>query len=350
VASSGEAILAAGPAASSLPDRNESAPPGFHEQKSSISEAKAMSTALVAFTLVTLAADVTTGPLAVESVENITLHDAKRRKELPVAVCYPKEAGRYPVIVFSHGAGGSGPRVLALPKFWASHGYVVLVPTHADSLSLQRRQPAADAKDRLQGIVRRAVTDSALWLERAGDVSFLLDSFADLEAKALGLNGKLDPARVGVGGHSLGAFTAQVIGGATIDVGGEKGKSLADPRVKAVVMLSGQGAGQMGLTDKSWEKLTLPMLTATGSKDRGAGGQGPEWRKEPFEKSPAGDKYHLFIEGASHFSFTGPAGGAIFGAVEQATLHFWDAYLKGDAQAKAWLHSAKLESATLSWR
>jgi predicted dienelactone hydrolase len=315
-----------------------------------------MSAALVALTLGMLpAADVPAGPLAVETVESLTLPDAKRHKELPVAVCFPKEAGRYPVIVFSHGAGGSGSRVLALPKFWASHGYVCLVPTHADSVALQRRRPGADPKDLAQGVVRRAVTDSANWLERAGDVTFLLDSFADLEAKVPGLKGKLDPARVGVGGHSLGAFTAQVVGGATFDVGGETGKSLADPRVKAVVQLSGQGMGQMGLTEKSWERLTLPMLTVTGSKDRGAGGQGPGWKKEPFEKSPAGDKYHLFIEGANHFSFTGSlaAGSeqkAIFGAVQQATLHFWDAYLKGDAPAKEWLHSAKLESATLSWR
>ena len=322
-----------------------------------------MSAALVALTLGMLpAADVPAGPLAVETVENLTLVDARRHKELPVVVCFPKEAGRYPVIVFSHGAGGSGSRVLALPKFWASHGYVCLVPTHADSVALQRRQaggdkakPPANPKELAQGIVRRAVTDSANWLERAGDVSFLLDSFADLETKVPGLKGKLDPSHIGVGGHSLGAFTAQIVGGATFDVGGEKGKSLADPRVKAVVQLSGQGTGQMGLTETSWEKLTLPMLTVTGSKDRGAGGQGPAWKKEPFEKSPAGDKYHLFIEGANHLSFTGSLSvgaeqKAIFGAVQQATLHFWDAYLKGDVHAKEWLRSAKLESATLEWR
>src|SRR5205823_1559023 len=138
-------------------------------------EAVAMSAALVIFTLGMLpTADVPAGPLAVETVENLTLPDAKRHKDLPVAVCFPKEAGRYPVIVFSHGAGGSGPRVLALPKFWASHGYVVLVPTHADSVALQRRQGGSDKpklgdpKELARGVVRRAVTDTANWLERAG--------------------------------------------------------------------------------------------------------------------------------------------------------------------------------------
>jgi hypothetical protein len=107
------------------------------------------------------------------------------------------------------------------------------------------------------------------------------------------------------------------------------------------------------------------MMTMTGSRDPGAGGQGPEWKKEPFDFSPAGDKYHVFIDGAHHGSFIGGlaadppqraqlraqagAGGgadqkAVFSYVQIATLAFWDAYLKSDEKAKAYLQSDALES------
>jgi predicted dienelactone hydrolase len=194
-----------------------------------------------------------------------------------------------------------------------------------------------------------------------------------LEEKVPALNGKLDRDRVGVGGHSLGAFTAQVVGGATLKLGDQDGpQSLADPRVKAILQLSGQGRDQQGLHEHSWDHLKLPMMCVTGSLDRGAQGQGPEWRRDPFQYSPPGDKYFLFIEGAHHGSFTGKmvAGGlpgagrlqqltpeqrerlrerfrekdqnTIFEWVKQATTAFWDAALKTDATAKAWLASDAL--------
>jgi hypothetical protein len=79
------------------------------------------------------------------------------------------------------------------------------------------------------------------------------------------------------------------------------------------------------------------MLTMTGSRDQGAGGQGPDWKKEPYKFSPPGDKYLLFIEGANHLSFGGGLGSrssVTTDVVKAVSLAFWDAYLKGDAGAK----------------
>src|SRR5262245_53216482 len=77
------------------------------------------------------------GPYAVETIDQ-TLHDAKRNKDLRVRLLIPKTAGPFPVIVFSHGAGGSGQNYFPLTGFWATHGYVVIQPTHNDSLALRR--------------------------------------------------------------------------------------------------------------------------------------------------------------------------------------------------------------------
>jgi len=248
------------------------------------------------------------------------------------------------MVVFSHGAGGSGDGVLAgLPKFWSGHGYVCVMPTHADSIKLRRQQGERGAS--MMDVVKRALTRKEDWENRPRDISFLLDSLDELEKKVPALKGKPDRARIGVGGHSFGAFTAQAVGGATLDVGGDgKPKSFADKRVKAILQLSGQGRGQMGLHGHSWDAMKLPMMCVTGSLDRGAQGQEPAWRREPFVLSPAGDKYFVFIEDANHFSFTGARGDsrAILDWVKQATLAFWDASIGHAAAAKAWLQSDAL--------
>jgi predicted dienelactone hydrolase len=312
----------------------------------------------------------TAGPFAVEAVTNVLLRDGKRHKDLPVSAYFPQAKGatplpageRLPVIVFSHGAGGSGDTGLPLVTHWASHGFVVLCPTHADSIKL-RRQRGEDISGGAAGIIRRAISQEKDWVNRPGDISFLLDSLDALEAKLPALKGRLDRERLGVGGHSFGAFTAQAAGGATLKLAGQdEPQSFADPRVRAILQLSGQGTDQMGLHERSWDAVRLPMMCVTGSLDRGAKGQPPEWRREPFALSPPGDKYFLSIEGAHHGSFTGkaaegggrlgllrPTGGdqkAIFEWVKAATTAFWEACLRGEAPAKGFLASDALAAAS----
>ncbi len=294
----------------------------------------------------------TDGPHTVETVEEIILKDQKRKKDLPSRIYFPKAAGAFPVIVFSHGAGGSKDNYGLLGKYWASHGYVVIHPTHADSIALQRKQ--GEAVGDTAELLRKVTTGTDGWLNRPRDVSFVLDSFAEIERAAPALKGKLDAKRIGVGGHSYGAYTSQLIGGVMITLANEtKPMSLADERVRCVLLLSAQGRNQQGLTERSWDTLKRPMMNVTGSRDRGAGGQGPDWKREPYNFSPAGDKYQLFIEDAVH-GLGGIAGAqrtvnsaadnpAHRDYIKTASLAFWDAYLKQDKAALAWLKSDGLE-------
>jgi predicted dienelactone hydrolase len=139
-------------------------------------------------------------------------------------------------------------------------------------------------------------------------------------------------------------MTTTILAGATIRTkpGGEL-QSFADSRVKAAIVLSGQGEGQMGFGEGSWDTLKIPLMVMTGSEDRGARGQEPRWRKAPFDGSPPGEKHWVFIQGATHMSFSGrDSNNAILAVIERATQSFWDAQLKGDARAKESLHSDKL--------
>jgi len=143
------------------------------------------------------------GPYHVLTVERIVLHDAARKKDLPLKIYYPDAAGPFPVIIFSHGALASKDCYSALGQYWASFGYVSIHPSHGDSI----------ADSGYRGTLREAISDPAAWKNRPEDVSFIIDSFADLERLVPQLKGQLDFRHIGVGGHSFGAYTAALIGG-----------------------------------------------------------------------------------------------------------------------------------------
>lgn len=290
------------------------------------------------------------GPYTVSEVENLVLHDVSRGKDLHVRVFYPNEAGKYPVIVFSHGAGGSQSCCDGLTRHWATHGYVTIQPTHDDS-AVQRRNQGEENIQFMQA-VRDALKKPALWESRPRDISYVLDALPSLENRVPGLAGKMDAERVGVGGHSMGSYTAEAIAGALVDLPGHAGRNFADSRVKAVLCLSPQGPGQFGLNEHSFDQIAVPYMGMTGSLDSLGAVASPAWHKIPFERSQPGDKYHLFMEGANHMSFITPRtllsshakqGGDIFDYINSAALAFWDAFLKGDARAKAYLQSSALE-------
>ncbi len=211
-------------------------------------------------------------------------------------------------------------------------------PSHADSI-----------KDSgYRGRLRSAMENSDFWSGRPRDISFIISSFAEIERLAPELRGKLDAKRVGVGGHSYGAYTSMAIAGSTVMMpGSSKPTSFADARVKAVIALSPQGAGEMGQTEHSWDNIRMPVLTMYGSRDMASQRRTPDWRSQPFHFEPPGDKYDVELAGATHFTFVGPfRPGApendLFKLAKIETLAFWQAYLNNDAAAKLWLQSDAL--------
>ena len=291
-----------------------------------------------------------TGPLAVTEVAGLVLHDEKRNKDVRVRIFYPVIAGKYPVVIFSHGAGGSDICCESLTRHWATYGYITLQPIHDDSV-VQRRN-RGDENTPFPQAVREALKNPALWESRPRDISFLLDSLAGLQKRVAGLNGKIDTSRIGVAGHSMGSYTAEAISGALVDLPSRPGQNFSDPRAKAILCLSPSGPGQFGLTAHSFSNISLPFMGITGSLDNLGPLANAAWHKIPFERSQPGDKYEVFIQGASHMSFItaetvnsarSSQAAAILGYTNSASLAFWDAYLKDDFAAKNFLQSDALE-------
>jgi predicted dienelactone hydrolase len=293
------------------------------------------------------------GPYTVSEVDDLVLHDIKRDKDVHIRIFYPNNSGKYPVIIFSHGAGGSQTCCEGLTRHWASYGYVTIQPTHDDS-AVQRRNQGEEHIQFMQA-VRDALKKPALWESRPQDISYVLDALPFLPKRVPGLIGKIDADRIGVAGHSMGSYTTEAIAGASVNLPGHPDTHFDDARVKAVLCLSPQGPGQFGLTDHSFDPIALPYMGMTGSLDSLGPVASPAWHKIPFERSQPGDKYHLFIQGANHMSFITPRtllpgnseqGAAIFDYTNSAALAFWDAYLKNEPRAKSYLQSDALEKSS----
>ena len=264
------------------------------------------------------------GPNEVLVIETIRL------KTFDVRVTYPKGDALAPVVVFSHGLYGSKDGYQPLARFWASHGYVVIQPTHPDSLR--------------EGFKERAEAMRA-WDERPKQISAVIDALGTIEEKT---GGKLDRERIGVGGHSFGAHTSMLIGGAVVFPGR---LSFRDPRVKCTLLISPQGVGGI-LRPDSWKDYAVPALVITGSEDRSQITEAtPESRLDPFKLGPDGKMQLVWIEGAHH-GFGGISGSRFPGAgptdkgqvwvVQQASLAFFDAFVKGDEAAAKWLKDGEL--------
>jgi len=235
------------------------------------------------------------GESAVGVIPEGVLRDETRHKDVPITVEYPTRPGPHPLIIFSHGYGSSNRAYAGLSSYWASQGYVVVKPGHADA---NRMPDQRNVQDIWQN------QTAADWRERVRDVTFIIDSLDMLEKSYPELQGKIDHTKIGVGGHSYGAYTAMLVGGVRTYPGAV---SYADPRVTAVMAMSPQGPGEVrGLTRDSWTELHKPAMFMTGSEDRGVTEEEtPEWRRQAFELSPAGDKVLVVVAGARHGSYTG---------------------------------------------
>jgi len=294
-------------------------------------------------------ATLTAPPFKIDWVRNFGLVDSSRSKTIPLRITYPTTPGKYPVIVFSHGAGNSKEGYKFLIRHWARAGYVCLQPNHEDSvdvLALTHKVPD------LMALAMQCTADPVYWLSRVKDIEHILSSLSNIRAQ-LPPGVSLDEQKIAVAGHSFGAFTAQLIAGATpyIPPGIVPGIAglvdLSHKVPQAFLFFSPQGVQAPGLglpNQTAWSQVKRPFMLITGSLDKGLQGQPARWRTEPFQFAPPGDKYLTFVNGADHMTCAGkPAPNTpgstksppdLFSYMASASLCFIEAYLTQNASQK----------------
>jgi pimeloyl-ACP methyl ester carboxylesterase len=292
----------------------------------------------------------------VEFSENIVLDRGTDEAALALTCRWPKGSNPVGFIVFCHGLGSSRKDYAELTEFWAAHGYFVVQPTFPDWIGFIAASqpelgldPAAEnlanwaSNPRVRSHMFTLLHSPAHWIARVKIAQLVLDQMGFIMGSTCNLPSPTIPCAVA--GHSFGAYTSQLLAGATIDVPGQGPTCYRDPRVKAAALISAQGRDQQGLRDGSWDTVSCPMINITGTLDKGAKGQGPQWKSEPYEFAPPGDKYLAIFNEADHYlgGITRP--GLRPDNVDQRkaivhlTLAFWNAHLRDDPAAKSWLTS-----------
>jgi len=193
---------------------------------------------------------------------------------------------RWPLIVLSHGTGGSAMQMAWLGTALARAGYVVAAVNHPGNNSLEPYTA--------EGFV--------LWWERATDLSEVIDGMlADEE-----FGPKIDRDRIGAAGFALGGYAALALGGARADISiivdlcrkqpdapvchlpemkemgtpeqmlaavrktsgvslARSNESYADPRVDAILAVA--PAFGMTLTPDSLKAMKVPVFIVAGAAD-----------------------------------------------------------------------------------
>lgn len=265
--------------------------------------------------------------------------DKARQREVPVLVYLPTARQPAPVVLFSHGLGGSREGSVYLGKHWAARGYVAVFLQHPGSdTSAWKGKPAAERMTAL-----RQAASLQNFLLRAKDVPAVLDQLERWDkAEGHPLSGRLDLGRVGMSGHSFGAVTTQAVSGQSMS---RAGLSYTDPRIKAAVAFSPDIPHQ-GDPKQAFGGVKVPWLLMTGTKDSSPiGNTDVKSRLAVFPALPPGSKYEVVLDGAEHSAFSdrglpgdrekrNPNHHRVVLALSTA---FWDAHLKGDAAAKKWL-------------
>lgn len=228
---------------------------------------------------------------------HLDFFDSGRSRPVPVSF-HPPAPGTprpWPLVVFSPGFGGGREGYGGLARAWAAAGLAVAVLEHSGSgpeaLARLNLLPRAHRSEALYEWVR----DPEEVRARAGDVAFVLDRLAE--------EGRVDPDRVGLAGHSYGACTALAVGGVPVTRLSGGPLRLGDPRVRAVQALSPPSPG-LFFADEDHGRLEVPALLITGDLDFGPFRDSPrEDRTRAFPLLPRDRAWMAVFRGADHMTF-----------------------------------------------
>jgi len=271
--------------------------------------------------------------------------DAKRDRVIPVRVYLPATTKPAPVILFSHGLGGSRDNNPYLGNHWAARGYVVVFTQHAGSdEAVWKDQPAAG---RMLEMKKAASLENLA--ARGKDIPAVIDALTTWNAdKSNPLHDRMDLAHLGMSGHSFGAVTTQAVSGQTYAL---SGTAFLEPRIKASVMMS-PSPPTLGDAAKAFASIKVPCLLMTGTGDTSPiGNTSAEDRLKVFPALTNAPAWQVVFDKGVHMTFgerdlagAAPKDPRYHRAILALTTAFWDAELKNDKDAKVWLNNEGAKS------
>lgn len=230
------------------------------------------------------------------SIRSVSLPTPNRGEDLKLRVSAPISGNGLPIILFSHGFGASMDAYGPLTDYWAANGFVVVQPTHLDSrrFGLSEDDP------------RRAY----FWRTRVEDMLSILDNLEAIIGSLPGLSGRADHGLIAAAGHSFGGQTTSMLLGARMLRPDGTSENMADPRIRAGVLLASGGRGGSDLSplareitpylDTDFADMQTPTLVVAGDADHSPLTiRGPDWFTDPYYLSPGAEAL-LTLFGGEH--------------------------------------------------
>jgi predicted dienelactone hydrolase len=265
-----------------------------------------------------------------------------------------------PVILWSHGLGGSRDGAGFLARYLASYGYIIVHIQHDGtdtSLWMGKEGHPWDVM-RQTKIPEDAIQDRFL------DISFALDCLFTPQTRPekSGLLMNLD--LIGMSGHSMGALTTQIIAGQPAWYRKDFFEDLHDSRLKSGIVYSPVPSKHFDHNPRtSYDSFKIPLFFMTGTLDESPLG-GFEWtdRVAIYEQSGAPESHLLILNEGNHMVFAGSRGQLEDSPhrethetiIQHLSLVWWDAFLKDDQTAHLWLKNESTrylqENGTYHWK
>ncbi|WP_411679437.1 alpha/beta hydrolase family protein [Clostridium thailandense] len=189
--------------------------------------------------------------------------------------------GGFPLVIISHGSGGSHLLYRTISTYLAKNGFIVAMVEHYGNN--RNNNELENTEDNL--------------ILRPKHISLTIDKLLSDNFFGKHIIGD----KIAVIGHSMGGYTALALaGGVPRTREGKKIETTPDPRIKVIVLLApGAGWFMNGL-----DNVTIPILALTAEHDPIT----PSWNTETVLKSIPDESLVTFrqVTNAGHFSFLSP--------------------------------------------
>lgn len=233
---------------------------------------------------------------AFDLIKTDYVDQARNNRVVPVKIYQPCGTGPFPLVMWSHGLGGTRDGAGFLARALAESGIMVVNIQHVGTDDVLWRGMKGHPWDNIK---KAEITNETL-LQRWRDVPFVLDQLYDLP---------FDWERIGYAGHSLGALSVQILCGQLWpDETGEL-KSFADNRIKHGLLYSPVPSLSTDHPSDVFASIDKPILHMTGTNDVSPlSGYGYEERFRIFDGAVHADRIMIVIDGADHMVFSGTRG------------------------------------------
>lgn len=225
--------------------------------------------------------------------------DPSTRRMIGVRLRVPTDKKTAGLILYTPGLGSGLSNGQAWCEFWQAAGWIVVNLSHPVTNDSIWDTSLHDFQTNLKNAL-----SPEQYVLRVRDCSYVLTHFLshpDLKAY-------IDPARIGIAGHSFGALTVQTITGQRA---GER--DLRDSRIRAAIAFS-PGAVSLERA-RAMSSVTMPFFSITGDHDQFVTfkqgkqsmrlGMTLDKREMIHAQLPAGKKQLFIMANADHMTFAG---------------------------------------------